>query len=1601
MAMFGMIPIPSTVVKPDEKKIFDDFSNSIVSYKEWSDSIWTGWALNTNQKFKVGDKVVTQDKDKNGAVEVITKCPLQENSIVVIHCFDTARFIPIEGTPVRLNQVVASSWRWSGYADANDGSPIFVGKTDHDGKFTALGCESGKSYRVIFYPDITEKQVEDLYNSYQGIISNLRSWLEGQWSSNFATQWQDYTSNGFAGQMKEDLKAVWRGIVSVIEDMWEGIKLVFDIIAHPFKYAEKIKNFFVDTDWEKVYGAMKDGLAKALVVAQDKGLMFILVSAIISWFKLLPPQDLIEVQSALVTEFIIGLLVGVVLTGGAGLAVRLGTKVFTKASNSRGVILLKDLANRIMDVFSHKGLNSHAELAKPMVFKGNTDIKPIHHNKVDILDDTTTTKVNHNGTNSNLEVDNGNVVASKADNNTSLGVERDKVPNHNETGKNPDNKPNDNANKTCTDGEPISMVTGEELLTLTDGTLEGLIPFNWTRLYRTSAVEINTGLGYGWSHSLSHSLRFTENNVIWTDHENRQITLPLPTEQCPAYTNNLAGAAIYLGSKDNEYILVQVGEQKNFYHFARTQAGTQLDAISDNYGNKLHITRDHMGKIKRIHNGAGRALMLRYHNGHIIGVDYQKEIAGETIEQSWQTIQTLITYEYNEQSQLVKATNAANETEHYRYDQQHVIEQRQLAGGAIFNWQWEGQGKSVRAIRQWSNYGQMDTRYEWDDNGTVLITRKDGSQQLYTHDENAKLIKQIDPDGAETLKDYDDNGNLIAERNALGAETLYEYDDYNRLSAIYPAEAEPTFYFYSRGVIRKIKQGNAEWFYKSNEQGNIIKQTDPHGNITQYSYTATGKINRIHYPDGSTHELNWNKLGQLIDEKLPQGGTRRYRYDALGRQIIRQDEQGQTTQFEYDPVGRLTRITFPNGTSKSYRYNAYGKITHETDQQGRTTRYDYVDNLHLISQRTNPDGSTVQYQYNNTGLNLTDITNEQGERYHLDYYPNGLISQEIGFDGRKTSYQYDMGGNLIAKTDYDDQGNPYTTTYLRSPEGKLLQKTLPDGKQINYAYNQLGLLQAVDDGQWPLNYEYDITGKLTTEHQGWATLRYQYSPLGILNQCKLPDGNVIDYKYQKGGQLAQINLNDQKLTEHFYSLGQEVERQQGALTSQYDYDEQGRLKAHFVNHSTKTLYQRKYQYSANGNLAAIEDSRKGLRQYHYDPLDRLIQVRGDISENLIHDPAGNLLAQDHKTQQANIKGNRLLMQGDKHFTYDSFGNLIQEARGQNQQLITRYQYDSQQQLIQATMPDGTNASYQYDAFGRRINKVVTDKLGHKTKTEFIWLGNNLIVESSKENYKSYIYEQGSFKPQILLNGKGKNTQVFYYQLDHLGTPQELTAVNGQIVWSAKYKAYGNLAVVEVTEVEQPLRFQGQYHDLETGLYYNRHRYYSPSIGRYITPDPIKLAGGLNNYQYCNNPTGWVDPLGLTSCKIGCPGDKSSSTKPEENAKVDTGETSLPEMVDLTEHRRDHIINRHASGANQPNKTEFPASWDNDKILHNVSDVATDPASIIGLGKWDSPYAIGVREGIEIRVDFYPNNHPTYSGKISTAYPTNVPSNPPKPSIIKP
>ncbi len=150
-------------------------------------------------------------------------------------------------------------------------------------------------------------------------------------------------------------------------------------------------------------------------------------------------------------------------------------------------------------------------------------------------------------------------------------------------------------------------------------------------------------------------------------------------------------------------VLAPDGKNSSVYHFRFNSKGATLIAISDSYGNRLHVTRDIHGRIKRLDNGAGRALLLRYDRKHIIAVDYQQFLPADNLEDAWNTVQTLVTYSYDAQHRLIEAKNAAGEAERYRYNDQHVILERQLAGGATFL----GVGERRQTVSLHPSLGQL------------------------------------------------------------------------------------------------------------------------------------------------------------------------------------------------------------------------------------------------------------------------------------------------------------------------------------------------------------------------------------------------------------------------------------------------------------------------------------------------------------------------------------------------------------------------------------------------------------------------------------------------------------------------------------------------------------------------------------------------------------------------------------------------------------------------------------------------------------------------------------------------------------------------------
>jgi RHS repeat-associated protein len=188
-------------------------------------------------------------------------------------------------------------------------------------------------------------------------------------------------------------------------------------------------------------------------------------------------------------------------------------------------------------------------------------------------------------------------------------------------------------------------------------------------------------------------------------------------------------------------------------------------------------------------------------------------------------------------------------------------------------------------------------------------------------------------------------------------------------------------------------------------------------------------------------------------------------------------------------------------------------------------------------------------------------------------------------------------------------------------------------------------------------------------------------------------------------------------------------------------------------------------------------------------------------------------------------------------------------------------YDSHQRLVGISHDTEAGANYTQNGLGQRVIK--TSGSPATTRHYHYDLSGRLLAESTDQGQviREYLYRDDQ------LVGLINEGALYYVHTDHLGTPQLITDGSQQVVWASDYLPFGE-ATVTVNQLENPIRFPGQYYDAEMGTNYNYYRNYDPSLGRYIQSDPIGLEGGLNRYGYADNsPLVYIDPLGLWSFSI--------------------------------------------------------------------------------------------------------------------------------------
>jgi RHS repeat-associated protein len=287
------------------------------------------------------------------------------------------------------------------------------------------------------------------------------------------------------------------------------------------------------------------------------------------------------------------------------------------------------------------------------------------------------------------------------------------------------------------------------------------------------------------------------------------------------------------------------------------------------------------------------------------------------------------------------------------------------------------------------------------------------------------------------------------------------------------------------------------------------------------------------------------------------------------------------------------------------------------------------------------------------------------------------------------------------------------------------------------------------------------------------------------------------------------------------------------------------------------LTARRYTYDPTGEITRAETLGRDWEAYAYDSEYHLLDAvhaegevesfRYDLDENLVHTAALGGLQYD---------GPRLRTAGPLEYVYDASGRVVTRSIGQSS---TQFSYGLRGLIRTVMLPDGSVVDYEYDGFGRRVLKRCAQET-----VNYYWDGDVLLAEKrvtqAGATTVSYLYLPGTVRPL----GHAVAHTVYFYDLDQRSVIREVYDSQGQEAARYRYRAFGERQVLSLRdeEADPPFRLLGQTQDTETGLYYNRFRYYDPVVGRYITPDPYLQDVEHNSYAYGPNPIRWADPLGL-------------------------------------------------------------------------------------------------------------------------------------------
>ncbi|WP_240323085.1 RHS repeat-associated core domain-containing protein [Amycolatopsis ruanii] len=1026
----------------------------------------------------------------------------------------------------------------------------------------------------------------------------------------------------------------------------------------------------------------------------------------------------------------------------------------------------------------------------------------------------------------------------------------------------------------CGRREPIDMATGEMYLVQKDVHLPGVLPLVLERVH-VSSYRSGRLFGPSWASTLDQRLEFDEHGVCYAGPDGVILVYPEPPADGEVYA--AAGARWPLSRTTDGGYTIRQSQTGRVLRFAPARAGTaELSAIEDR-SDRIEFDRDPSGVLRAVrHSGGyqvdvlvseGRVAELRLHDPRTDGIP-------------------LVRYAYDD-GHLTEVVNSSGRPLRFAYDHAGRITRWDDRNGEWYAYTYDHRGRCVRT--EGSGDALAGTLDYDTDNRVTTETNSLGEVSRYHFNEFNQLIREIDPLGNETRFEWDRYHRLLAHTDPLGRTTRYRYDELGNLAAVTRPDGTQALIEYNEQGLpaTAVDPDGSVWRYEYDESGNRTVVVDPTGAITRYGYDESGHLATITDHFGNVVRRATDAAGLLTAVTEPDGGVTRYQRDQFGRVSVVLDPVGGETHLRWTVEGKLLSRTHSDGATERWSYDGEGNEVDRIDANGNVTR---VETTHFdrFAAQTGPDGSRFEFRYDSE-MRLRAVRNPLGAEWTYEYDQAGRLVAETDYNGRTIRYERDAAGQLVARTN----GAGETTLFVRDALGNIVERRSRDGV-ATFEYDPAGRLIRARNEHADVRFERDPAGRVLVETINGRSTVFAYDAAGRRTYRRTPSGVESFWDYGTTHRPVSLRTGGRTFSFGFDAAGREVERLlDSGTTLAQTWTPAHRLSSQTVASVTdrsqgamRNLYQRRYHYRPDGFVRAVEDDIAGVRQFELDANGRVEQVTGTAgSERYAYDPAGNIRAagwagaEDQGPRE--YQGSLVLSAGRVRYGYDRQGRVTfrQKKRLSAKPDTWHYTWDSDDRLVAVVTPDGTRWRYLYDALGRRIAKLrlAADGTTVVERTDFFWDGTVLIEQiDSDATAISWEHDPGGRRPLAQIerefgaDGARQWVDRAFYSIvtDLVGTPTELVDPHGGLAWQGHRTLWGAALSRLRNRAATPLRFAGQYHDDETGLHYNVHRYYDPESGRYASNDPLGLEGGFNPQAYVPNPTSWVDPLGLTAAD-GC------------------------------------------------------------------------------------------------------------------------------------